>query len=326
MFIWGFCFLSFFFFFTSSLPNLIRAPESSQKNFTTSKSLILPHTLWSVSPSCFPRYCAVLLIISFPLFSTFSPLFLSLSPLTLSLSLPLFFAVLTCRSASQGRRDSHSPLFFFPPSDFPVVKAQRGVVTRLGVQITKQSASSFEMYFGSGSQIAQNATTLCWDNKETLWVSLPLHSRVNARDQTNAQWSLKTSGSRAVQAMWRNTFAGWGISWMGKRHKIDFFKKKSVLFWCLLQKKRKIVFPSFCCLQVCVLSDKMKEKKKKPSHALKKKKQKNYCQRLLWIDLINLQIITSWAAGALILSAESQCFQKRQWSGKQKARQPNQAA
>lgn len=67
-------------------------------------------------------------------------------------------------------------------------------------------------------------------------------------------------------------------------------------------------------------------KKEKTLSRFKKKKQKNYCQRLLWIDLINLQIITSWAAGALILSAESQCFQKRQWSGKQKARQPNQAA
>lgn len=200
------CLFDFFFFFTSSLPNLIRAPESSQKNFATSKSLILPHTLWSVLQSCFPRDCAVLLIISFPLFSTFSP--------PLSFLSPLFFAVLTRRSASQGRRDSHSQfLWFFSGKS----AAWRWHLAWSAYHET--ICVLLRNVFWLGEPARSNTTTLCWDNKETLRVTLPLHSRVNAWIPITQGWVLKLVGHEL------HRHCGW-------ENVIRLIKKKKHLF-CL---------------------------------------------------------------------------------------------
>lgn len=143
-------------------------------NFSTSKSLILPHTFhcevsWKV---VFLRLCRFNNLISL-FFSSLSPLPLSIP--TTPPSLPFSFAVWRVEVLLKVG-ETLIPCFSSPL----IFKSQNAACyLYLAWSVYHETICVPKMYLAQESA-RWNTMTLCWDNKETLWVTLSLHSPIYA--------------------------------------------------------------------------------------------------------------------------------------------------
>lgn len=136
-------------------------------NFSTSKSLILPHTFrcevsWKV---VFLRLCRFNNLIPPCHPSLFPP-----PP-----SLPFSFAVWRVEVLLKVG-ETLIPCFSSPL----IFKSQNAACyLYLAWSVYHETICVLKIYLAQESA-RWNTMTLCWDNKETLWVTLPLHSPVYA--------------------------------------------------------------------------------------------------------------------------------------------------